>query len=283
LAAVMARAERRRRHRRVGVVAGPFVLLIAVSAVVAIRVAGQHTTTISTADGGASDHRLSVESSPVPVAVGQTVTIAVVDESRLPTYRSTDFGDGTPVNPQAAFAYTCNPTGDYTAVTSPRGFATHAYAATGTYTVTVTSLAVDPCNPQAVIAPVIATAQVDVNAADAPVSNGPARPSIAAVPGHSGSPGQAAITVSAADDDGFIARLEVDWGDSSIEELIEASKPCQLGPNGWPSTPQSHPPLHLTHQYMTAGTHPVQVTAVSTDCDGGYEQRAATSVAVDTA
>ncbi|MGH9190549.1 MAG: hypothetical protein ACRD0Q_11040, partial [Acidimicrobiales bacterium] len=91
------------------------------------------------------------------------------------------------------------------------------------------------------------------------------------------------LGAEAADDDGHVARLIVDWGDGSAEETYANPRPCRTTASGWPSGSYVILPLWMgvgpvTHRYADDNRYRVTVTVVSTDCAGGTEQSASAGV-----
>lgn len=68
------------------------------------------------------------------------------------------------------------------------------------------------------------------------------------------------------DEDGFVRRVVVDWGDGKVETLVNAPlSECEEPPGQWPST-------YLTgqeaHHLYAPGTYTLTVTVTSVGCDG---------------
>lgn len=92
-------------------------------------------------------------------------------------------------------------------------------------------------------------------------------------------PGTFQVYAHGVDEDGYITRFEVDWGDGSPIETAPGD-PAGCRPNlaGWPAKSDawmpSNPPRQ--HTYYAGGngkTFTITVTAVSVGCDGQGEQR----------
>lgn len=97
---------------------------------------------------------------------------------------------------------------------------------------------------------------------------------------HGYAPGQLGEVVTdfvGQDLDGFVSRLEVDWGDGSEMLVLEANRDaCTEGPNRWPQglirgSSTGPPP---SHRYAEEGIYTVRVRTVSVGCDGSEAQEA---------
>lgn len=105
-------------------------------------------------------------------------------------------------------------------------------------------------------------------------SQGPQQPTIVAdrygpAP-HWDEPGYVTVYGRARDEDGYISKLVVDYGDGTTEQFPGDASGCRTGSGGWPGasmawTPTDPPP---THQYANPGTYKVTVTGYSQGCDG---------------
>lgn len=120
-------------------------------------------------------------------------------------------------------------------------------------------------------------------AAGVATSQGPTPPAITvgryAPAPHSDDPSYATVYAQAWDDDGYIARLVVDYGDGATQEFPGDGMGCRPTSGGWPAAsrawlPSNPPP---THQYSAPGTYKVTVTAFSQGCDGRDVQTASGS------
>jgi hypothetical protein len=91
--------------------------------------------------------------------------------------------------------------------------------------------------------------------------------------GHEDDRSYVTIWGEAEDEDGFLRRFVVAWGDGTTTPLPGDGNPCQTGPDGWPvgsrGTIPADPPMH---HYAKPGTYTVTLTAYSTACDGSDVQ-----------
>lgn len=77
------------------------------------------------------------------------------------------------------------------------------------------------------------------------------------------------------DDDGFIQKLILDWGDGTAQNLPGAGMGCRPSVSGWPLQTMVLIPSNpvVMHHYSAPGVYRVTLTAISTACDGSDEQR----------
>lgn len=120
-------------------------------------------------------------------------------------------------------------------------------------------------------------------------SQGPGAPAIDGMALTATPDGQVALQAVVSDADGWVARVEVDWGDGAPAAVLLPANACRNGDSGWPVgslwviREPVQPPVSSfvpspSHRYATPGTHAVTVTAVSTGCDGSTPQRTTRSV-----
>lgn len=112
-----------------------------------------------------------------------------------------------------------------------------------------------------------------------PSPQGPAPPSVRPASVHRYQARVITLSAEAKDDDGYIDRPIVDWGDGSPTQTFSNPRPCTRTPSGWPAGIYTIQPLWMgvgpvTHRYGDDAPHTVTVTAVSTGCDRTGEQRA---------
>lgn len=120
-------------------------------------------------------------------------------------------------------------------------------------------------------------AWLDVSPGQLPTTQGPSAPTVVAddtvpVPGHENDRSYVTVYGQAHDQDGYVARMIVSWGDGSPDATYNSQTACTPGPSGWPVSfgntmwlPHQPPPAH---HYAQAGTYEVRVTAVTTGCGG---------------
>lgn len=109
------------------------------------------------------------------------------------------------------------------------------------------------------------------------VSNGPREPKVNLyVPseGAGDREGTTYLGIGYSDGDGWVRSLSVDWGDGADPEVLEYPD-CRDPVTRFPGTGNT---VEIPHRYATGGTFDVTVTAVSTGCDGLHEQRASSSI-----
>jgi hypothetical protein len=114
-------------------------------------------------------------------------------------------------------------------------------------------------------------------------SNGPAKPTVKVDRDQQPRPGDdsyAAYYGHAEDEDGWISRLVLDYGDGTAPRTFGGSpRACQEGRGGQPNPSYAdlpYDPPH-THHYEAPGEYVVTLTAYSTGCDGRSEQSAKAS------
>jgi hypothetical protein len=81
------------------------------------------------------------------------------------------------------------------------------------------------------------------------------------------------IYVRGEDHDGYLSRLELDWGDGTARTVVRNENPCHRPPDdAWIQS--SYAVNNVRHQYADdpAG-HVIVLTVVSTGCRGEYTQR----------
>lgn len=139
------------------------------------------------------------------------------------------------------------------------------------------------------VAPKVAALQgwLDVAPGARPTTQGPVLPTVKVsrgmpVAGHENDRTYASLAGDAYDQDGYLARVVIDWGDGSRDSL-KNTMGCTPGTGGWPvsfGTRMFIPPHGTSqpeHHYAQPGTYQVTVTAYSTGCGGLDEQSGAIS------
>jgi hypothetical protein len=219
----------------------------------------------------------SVDVSATRVAVADVVRFAVTmeDEAGSVLRVGVDYGDGTPTGVPAPTHVDCAPgsSGAGAAGDAPAHKQVtfeHAYRVAGA---TQPRLIVrsDGCNRAE--RSLEATGTVTVIAAAAGVTvptNGPLPPTVAV--DRDANDGTAMrIVVAATDLDGYVQRVEVDWGDGTATEVRSfALDQCADDPHFWRPSQQS---ATLDHTYASPGPHTVVVRAVSSGCTNADLQR----------
>lgn len=168
---------------------------------------------------------------------------------------------------------------------SVRGEITHVYNKGGRWNFSLsarTGTACTPSNPPAAYGSLDGTLQVE-GGSSAATAQGPARPEIRPASVYPYAPRVITLGATAKDDDGYIDRLVVDWGDGSATQTYKNPQPCKPTPGGWPGGTYTILPLWMgvgpvTHRYADDSPHTVTVTVVSTGCDGSTEQRTSGTV-----
>lgn len=80
------------------------------------------------------------------------------------------------------------------------------------------------------------------------------------------------VLVGGEDKDGYVRRLEIDWGDGTSSETVEVEPEADVCRRSPVAPSGSVAPTSLPHIYTRDGTYTVTVTAVSTGCDGRTRQ-----------
>lgn len=146
----------------------------------------------------------------------------------------------------------------------------HAYRLSGTFDVTVTAGHVYSCRKPRLRA--TDRISVTVRPGDVP-SNGPEQP-YAYWPRMMGRAERVAdgweVQVTppiGGDDDGWVSRAVMDWGDGTTTEYDFGLDGCNETPTAWPHGHRVYP-TPVLHTYAQRGTYTVALTIVSTGCDG---------------
>lgn len=145
----------------------------------------------------------------------------------------------------------------------------HAYRAAGTYEISLTA-STGGCFTTSDEATVVFQVEV-IGAGD--VSNGPLVPK--AEIGHAyymdGDPSVLVSDIGGYDEDGFVDRIEIDWGDGLTETMEQPVSKCEESRGGWPGGWFSRP---TEHAYEEPGEYQVTIEVTSVGCDDRTAQRA---------
>lgn len=149
----------------------------------------------------------------------------------------------------------------------------HAYRHPGSYVIRAVVGTGSGCGGEEVEAEAEeVTREIVIGGTRTATSNGPREPrvQIGKPYGIRGS-NSVVIDVAGSDDDGFVRRLEVDWGDGTKPEVFgRGLDECESSGDTWPRSTYSTGEIH--HQYKERGQYDVTVTATSVGCDGAYGQ-----------
>ena len=120
--------------------------------------------------------------------------------------------------------------------------------------------------------------QLEIGGGVPPTPQGPELPSVRPASIHPYAPRVITLAADVADNDGYIDRVLVDWGDGSAPETYKNPHPCKTMPSGWPAGTHTKLPhwmgvASVTHRYADDTPRTVTVTAVSTSCERTGEQR----------
>lgn len=143
----------------------------------------------------------------------------------------------------------------------------HSYRASGTYTIQ-TAASTGGCSAR--IEHAIAKGKIRVESGNVP-SNGP-QPATAAI-GHEywvRDPSVLVTDIVGTDRDGFVNRIELDWGDGS-DRLVKTQslRRCKDSARLWPDETLHDDPRH---RYAQDGTYVLRLRVTSVGCDGRSEQ-----------
>lgn len=198
-----------------------------------------------------------------------TVRVHVVDNEGAQDRFTMDFGDrelpqfGTDLVCSGVAGQERMPEGP----TNRRIVERHAYRAGGTYTIRAAA-GTGGCSAR--IENAIAIGKIRVIPADVP-SNGP-QPAIATI-GHEDFVNDRSVLVTdivGRDRDGFVNRIELDWGDGS-DRLVKTQslRRCNASAERWPDETLHDDPRH---RYANEGTYVLRLRVTSVGCDGRSEQ-----------
>lgn len=212
---------------------------------------------------------------PLPSLAGEIVEFTVEgrDAAGGVLAFGADFGDGTPTGMPAPPQVRCATATTAAPAESARSVVyRHAYRLPGVYRVTLAA-AVGGCHRdgntvEAVTEVVIAPGSV--------FSNGPETPvvTVAQSPAEGRPAGTSVLSVGLVDHDGFVKKVTISWGDGQTSVIDYPTADCYDPITRWPSTADTKT---FEHAYAASGDHVVSVTAVSSGCDGLFEQTATAS------
>jgi hypothetical protein len=125
--------------------------------------------------------------------------------------------------------------------------------------------------------------QLEIGGGAAPTPQGPALPAVRPASIYPYAPRVITLAADVADNDGYIDRVLVDWGDGSPSESYKNPQPCKPTPGGWPGGTHTKLPHWMgvesvTHRYADDTPRKVTVTAISTGCNGTGEQSGSASI-----
>lgn len=174
--------------------------------------------------------------------------------------------------------------------TSTSEQATTSYARAGAFKFLVQALPSGICGssggPGASLTGVIQVAPGSTPAA----SQGPALPTFMSASAYGNPtdpvvPGFLKVAATARDPDGWVQLFRVDWGDGTPATSVNAldGVPCVVTANGWPASTIGFMPTNppASHQYASPGTYNVQITAISSGCNGANQESASTTFPFD--
>lgn len=155
----------------------------------------------------------------------------------------------------------------------------HVYNKAGRWNFSLTARTGGICTPtESGYGSLVGTLEIG-GGGSAATSQGPAQPTVHPASVYPYAPGVITLNAEARDDDGYVDRLTVDWGDGSATETYRNPKPCTTTASGWPEASYTMLPLWMgvgpvIHRYASDTPHTVTVTVISTACDRTGEQRA---------
>jgi hypothetical protein len=144
----------------------------------------------------------------------------------------------------------------------------HAYRTSGRYEVRA-SAGSGGCDTK--IESVAVSGEIEVLPATVP-TNGPMQPKAEITHEYyiDGDPTMLVTDIGGTDPDGYVTRVELDWGDGSDSHVNDASLDrCEEKEGDWPDTYLGDQPKH---RYPENGTYRLTLTVTSVGCDGGAEQ-----------
>ncbi len=221
--------------------------------------------------------------SPASPRAGETVTF--VAEAAMPggtlccgfTLQTGD-GGGANSPPAAAVGEPTRCSDQEPKSSSVRAELRHVYNKVGRWNFSLTARSGGVCSPSAsAYGSLDGTVEIG-GGASGPTAQGPSRPTVRPASSYPYAPNVINLTADARDDDGYVDRLIVDWGDGAATETYTNPQPCTTMASGWPAGSYTFLPLWMgvgpvAHRYPDATPRTVTVTVVSTACDRTAEQR----------
>ncbi|MDQ1687338.1 MAG: hypothetical protein QOK42_313 [Frankiaceae bacterium] len=235
---------------------------------------------------------LTITTTMKPATAGTTQTAYVLsvrlrDGDGAGSVTSVDWGDGTSWKHEPVGMVTCAiypsptaPPAPYSPHPSDTTVAIHhAWRTPGPYTVKVQASSSGPrCRPDsAAFEDASRSFSVQVGPDATLTSNGPAAPGfLKATAARDRAHRHLDVSGDSADSDGFVNRVEVDWGDGSthgvftrpLSDCSDHSGATYPNDQSWAVHPV------FSHTYKKAGTYVVKVTVSSVGCDGADQQQA---------
>jgi len=198
-----------------------------------------------------------------------------------------DYGDGSPGWGQGRSPLCVGPTPGQPAPPEAAAHGSddtfdfqHAYRRPGAFTAKAHVETTNYCSPDP--ATEVRDVTVTVNVLPGPEpSNGPSQPSgfLDQTSGSGKDPAFAYTYYTAGDDDGYVSRVSLDWGDGTAPDVIDYPlTDCHDPGTYWPrSLTRSH---DGSHQYAGPGTYTARLTVTSVGCDGKDQQTSTTEARV---
>lgn len=237
-----------------------------------------------TASSGSLTATVEVSATSLRVADIARFVLTVEDEAGSMLRVAIDYGDGTPTGVPAPGHIDCAPGTGATgsdgkgATDRARKQVTFEHAYRRAVAVAVTPRLVvrsEGCGrPDRALE---ATGDITVRAATGAIpTNGPLRPTLAVAQTSRGSATSAgdkavSVVVTGTDLDGYIQRVEIDWGDGSAPAVeTVALGDCRDDPRFWAPSQRT---ATFDHTYATPGEHAVVARVISSGCAGADTQR----------
>ena len=246
-------------------------------------------TTATATAGNPGQLQVSLTASPDegPTATLVTFKLHVQDGRGGWDKSAIDFGDGSPGIARASIPGCAGPAPGEPPTTEAPPRPTdqteeyhRGYRHPGTYTVkaqveTTTFCSPDPGTEDKSL-------EVTVHVLPGPqVSNGPNEPAgfLSTVPPNGRNPAFAYAYYTASDDDGYVNRVSLDWGDGKARDVTDYPlSDCHDPGTYWPRSNATS--QDVGHQYAGPGTYTARLTITSVGCDGKDPQTFTTEAQV---